>query len=291
MSTWTMEMPTNEISSCPSYSQISIVHDENHQIDWCYLQGDSRPCFTAIMLEEIQQYGNHLSLQTERNVRYMIQASRTPGIFSYGGDLSAFRALIEKQDKATLLSYARSCINALYGRVVHFNRGITSIALVQGDALGGGLECALACNVLIAERHVKMGLPEILFNLFPGMGAYSFLSRKIGPAKAERFILSGNLYSGEEMHEMGIVDILADDGQGEQAVYDYIRRENKFRNCYQSIREVKKYVDPIPYEELLHISEIWVDAALKLEGRDLRMMDRLVSRQTQKQMNQIGQIV
>ncbi|MHB8544007.1 MAG: crotonase/enoyl-CoA hydratase family protein [Leptospirales bacterium] len=285
-----MEHPTDEISSCPSYSQIHVEHDESHHIDWCYLQGDLRPCFTAPMLDELEQYGNNLSLQTERDVRYMVQASKIPGIFSYGGDLHAFRILIEKQDKATLLSYARACINVLYGRVVHFNRGITSIALVQGDALGGGLEYALACDVVIAERHVKMGLPEILFNLFPGMGAYSFLSRKIGPAKAERFILSGNLYSGEEMHEMGIVDILADEGEGERAVYDYIRRENKFRNCYQSIREVKKFVNPIPYEELLHISEIWVDAALKLEGRDLRMMDRLVSRQTQKQMTQVGQV-
>lgn len=290
MSTWTMTTPTNGIDSCPSYSQINIVHDENHQLDWCYLQGDSRPCFTATMLEELQHYGNHLSLQKDRNIRYLVQASRLPGIFSYGGDLNSFRTLIEKQDKATLLAYGRACINVLYGRVVHFNRDITSIALVQGDALGGGLEYALSCDILIAERQVKMGLPEILFNLFPGMGAYSFLSRKIGPAKAERFILSGNLYSGEEMHEMGIVDILADEGQGEQALYDYIRRENKFRNCYQSIREVKKLVNPISYEELLHISEIWVDAALKLEGRDLRMMDRLVSRQTQKQLTQVGKV-
>lgn len=282
MDTMTMTVPTTRSIPCPTYSQLTIVHDENYQADWCYMKGDPRPCFTPTMLEELQHYGNHLALQADREVRYMIQASRVPGIFNYGGDLNHFLRLISQNDRSGLLSYARACINAVYGGIVHFHRDITSIALVQGDALGGGLECAMACDVLIAERQVQMGLPEILFNLFPGMGAYSFLSRKIGPAKAERFILSGKLYTGEEMYEMGIVDVLADEGQGERAVYDYIRRENKFRKGYQAIREVRKTVHPVSYEELLGVTEIWVDAALKLEDRDLRMMERLVSRQTQK---------
>jgi len=234
------------------------------------------------MLDELQHYANHLSVQADRNVRYRIQASKVPGVFNYGGDLNLFRQLIAQRDRTGLLSYARACINSLYGVLTHYNRDITSIALVQGDALGGGMECAMAFDVLVAEKKARMGLPEVLFNLFPGMGAYSFLSRKIGPAKAERFIMSGTIYTGEELFEMGIVDVLAENGQGERAVYDYIRRENKFRNGYQAIREVRKTVHPVSYEELLGVTEIWVDAALKLEDRDLRMIERLVSRQTHR---------
>ena len=282
MDMMTMTVATTRNVPCPTYSQLSIVHDENYQVDWCYMQGNPRPCFTPTMLEELQNYGNHLSLQADRDVRYMVQASKVQGIFNYGGDLNHFRNLISQRDKEGLLSYARACINAVYGGVVHFHRDITSIALVQGDALGGGMECAMACDILVAEKQARMGLPEVLFNLFPGMGAYSFLSRKIGPAKAEKFILSGTIYTAEELYDMGIVDILAEEGQGERAVYDYVRRENKFKNSYRAMKDVRKAIHPVSYEELLSITEIWVDAAMRLEDRDLRMMDRLVSRQSQK---------
>ena len=79
--------------------------------------------------------------------------------------------------------------------------------------MGGGFECALSGNVLIAERGAKMGFPEILFNLFPGMGAMTLLGRKIGYSKAEKVILSGKLYTAEEMYELGVVDVLVEPGE------------------------------------------------------------------------------
>jgi len=271
-----------QVVPCPAYSQLVISHDSNYQADWCFMKGEPRPCFTPTMLKELQHYANHLAVQADREVRYMIQASSVPGIFNYGGDLNLFRQLISARDREGLLSYARACINAIYGGVIHFTRDITAIALVEGDALGGGFECALACDVIIAEKNARMGLPEILFNLFPGMGAYSFLSRRIGSSKAQRLIEGGVIYTAQELYDMGVVDHLAEEGQGKSAVYDYIRKENKFRNGLMAIREVKKYLDPVSYEELIHTTEIWVDAALRLTDRDLRMMDRLVSRQTAK---------
>ena len=193
---------------------------------------------------------------------------------------SSFSAsLIQQADRDGLLAYGKKCIDVLYANIVHFNRPITTISLVQGDALGGGFEAALSSDVLIAEKGTQMGFPEILFNLFPGMGAFSILSRKLDPKRAERMILSGNLYSAEELHDMGLVDILADKGDGEMAVYDYIRRENRARNGFRAVREVRDAINPITYDELLQIVEIWVDTALKLEARDLRMMERLVARQ------------
>jgi DSF synthase len=95
-------------------------------------------------------------------------------------------------------------------------------------------------------------------------------------------ILSGRIYSGEELYEMGVVDVLAEDLQGEMAVYDYIRKENRAANGYRALRKAKQRANPIPYRELMDIAEIWVDAALRLEARDLRMMGRLVARQDGK---------
>jgi len=57
----------------------------------------------------------------------------------------------------------------------------------------------------VAEKNAKMGLPEIMFNLFPGMGAYHLLCRRLPAVKAEQLILSGHTYSADELHEMGVV--------------------------------------------------------------------------------------
>jgi len=84
---------------------------------------------------------------------------------------------------------------------------------------------------------------------------------------------------------MGVVDVLADPGEGEGAVYDYVRREEKSRNGIMALRSAREVSQPAPYEELVRITEIWVDAALRLEPKDLRMMERLVSRQTGKAEN------
>jgi len=94
--------------------------------------------------------------------------------------------------------------------------------------------------------------------------------------------LSGKIYSAEELYEMGVVDVvdvLAEDLQGEMAVYDYVRKEDRSANGYRALRAAKERVNPVSYKELIDVADIWVDAALRLEPRDLRMMGRLVTRQ------------
>jgi enoyl-CoA hydratase/carnithine racemase len=123
-----------------------------------------------------------------RQLQHLVLASDADA-FNLGGDLDVFSALIRARDADGLLRYARSCIDGVY----RFHRGLNgdfrTIALLQGDALGGGLEMALSCHTIVAEEGVGMGLPEVLFGLFPGMGAYNFLSRRVSPQLAERIIL------------------------------------------------------------------------------------------------------
>ncbi len=125
-----------------------------------------------------------------------------------------------------------------------------------------------------------MGLPEILFNLFPGMGAYSLLARRVGPRLAEEMILSGNLYPAARLHEMGIVDMVVPEGRGEMAVYDYVNKVHKRRNGVAATYQARQTVFPITREELMKITALWVDAALRLDAKDLRMMTRIVQSQS-----------
>ena len=98
-----------------------------------------------------------------------------------------FRELIQCQDAEGLRDYAISCIDVVYTNATNYELPVTTISLVQGDALGGGFEAALAANVVVAERGCKMGLPEILFNLFPGMGRLSIADSKVESQKGRRF--------------------------------------------------------------------------------------------------------
>jgi DSF synthase len=180
------------------------------------------------------------------------------------------------------MRYAKLCVDNIYPRICNYNSPMTTISLVQGEALGCGFETALASNVIIAERRSRMGLPEILFNLFPGMGAYSLLSRRVGIKRAEEMIFSGHIYTAAELHEMGVVDVLVEDGTGEAAVHDYVSRNERRRNGMQAVFNCRRHLNPISYDELLNITNIWVDTALRLEEKDLKLMSRLARAQSRR---------
>ncbi|HID48744.1 MAG TPA: enoyl-CoA hydratase [Chromatiales bacterium] len=264
------------------YTQLDHFYDSERKTIWCKLHGSPRPCFTPTLLSELAVFLEKVEQAVrdgELPLSYFVTSSTVPGVFNLGGDLQLFQQLIQERDHAGLLAYAKACINVLYTNAVHMNLPLTTIALVQGSALGGGFEAAISSSVVIAEKGSEMGLPEILFNLFPGMGAYSLLARKIGMREAEALITAGRLFRAEELHERGVVDILAEPGTGVEAVHQYIRRHGRARNGLTAINRVREYLNPLTYEELLDITEIWVDAALHLRDRDLRLMKKLVGGQ------------
>jgi len=262
------------------YRSLDVRYEEEVGLAWFYMNAQPRPCFTPELVTEILDCCEHLSEQ--KKIQYVAVGSNIPGVFNLGGDLNLFLQLIASRDREGLLNYVSLCNEMALRNQFGINGDITTISLVQGDALGGGFEAAISSEVLIAERSAKMGLPDILFNLFPGAGAYSLLSRKIGAAAAERLILSGRLYSAEEMFELGLVDVLAEDGKGQEAVYEYIKKEGRQRNGYRAFRRAKQCSNPITREELIGAANIWVEAAFNLESKDLRMMERLVKRQSAK---------
>lgn len=267
-----------------SYRYLSTRYDPELRALWCYMRPASRPCFTSDFVAEMRHFQHSIEQRTRHDaengkrdgLRFHVIASSIPGVFSLGGDLNLFLKLIQAGDREGLLHYMKACIEVVH---VTSSLPITTIALVQGEALGGGFEASLAARILIAERRAQMGLPEILFNLFPGMGAYSLLARKLDPTRAERMILSGRIYSAEELYDMGVVDVLAEDGQGEEAAAAYMKKHIRAHNGYEAMHKIRQAYRPITYDELMHIGAMWVDAALQLSERDLRVMERIARTQ------------
>jgi len=266
--------------------QIKTHYDSKNRVAWLLMKGSPRPTFTPKLLKDIGDYFDSVKQEMQETngekYDYLVSGSSVEGVFNLGGDLALFCHLIRNNDREALFDYALKSTDLVYRNMTHLDVDLTTITLVQGDALGGGFESAISANVVVAERGVKMGLPEVLFNLFPGMGAYSILSRKIGCGATEKMILSGSLYSAEQLYDMSVVDILAEKGDGEIEVYKYIKAANRSQNTYRAIRKVKDICSQVSYQELLSIASIWADAALELTTRDLRIMERLVRRQNAK---------
>lgn len=269
------------------YSQMSTRFDSEQGILWTLLNPEAVPCFNLELLTELRQHhdsiesngGQFMVAGQAHPIRYSVLASLTPGVFNLGGQLALFRQLIRNQDRDSLLHYATKCIDVILQRVRHFESSLATITLIEGDALGGGFEAALTSDIIIAERSAQMGFPEILFNLFPGMGAYSLVARKVGTKTAEKIILSGKMYSAEELHEMGIVDYVVEDGEGVQAVYDYVKKQERRANGFLAVQKARHRFNPVTYQELMDITTVWADAALQLTEKDLKVMDRFVRSQ------------
>jgi len=272
------------------FREFELEYDRTKKILFCYFKYAGRPCFTPALLREAQAiqrlvrglFGDRVV--GEPPLRYLVLGSRTPQIWNLGGDLELFSTLIRNRDRAALRRYAHSCCEIGFTNAtgLGFDLPVISVALVQGDALGGGFEAVLSSNLIVAERSAKFGLPEILFNLFPGMGAYSFLARRIAPGIAERLIMSGEIYTAEQLHALGVVDVLAADGQGVQAFYDFIGRRERRYAAQRAMYRARRLVNPVTFEEMTRIADLWVEAAFKLEESDLRRMERLVTAQERR---------
>ena len=277
---------TTNRQSYAEASQLKTFYDSKNRIGWFLMKGSPRPSFTPRLLADIRDYLDgvkaDMAASNGQKYDYLVVGSDVKGVFNLGGDLDLFTQYIQAGNREGLLNYAMQCIDILYQNMFHHDLDLTTISLIQGDALGGGFEAALSSNLVVAEKGCKMGLPEVLFNMFPGMGGFSLLSRKIGPAAAERMILSGQLYSAEELYEMGVIDLLAEKGEGELAIYRYIRDSARADNTRRAMQRVKDICNPVSYQELADIAEVWADAAMNLKARDLRMMERLVSRQNHR---------
>ena len=277
----------NQDAQIRNFKQIEIKVDNSYGIIWVYLKPIPRPCFNYTLVEEVRSLQriletNHGYLPWNREmikINYLVLDSSFDRVFSMGGDLSLFREYILNKDKEGFLKYIQICIDTIHGFHVGCRLPITTIACVRGDAMGGGFEVALSCQVLIAEENVEMGFPEVLFNLFPGMGGYHFLSQRLPIKQVEKMMLNGKKYQSEELYNMGVVDKLSEEGAGREAVYSYIKESTKYRNAHLAMKNVRERVNQITHDDLFEVCKYWVEIAMNISERDLKLMNRLVRAQ------------
>ena len=245
------------------------------------------PNFSRAMLYSLQatlaQLERTTGIWNESNqahpIEYAVLRSNHPRYFSLGGDLEYFQECIAHRDADRLRSYSTLCLDMMYAFATKVTERTTTLALVQGRALGGGFETALAADHIVAEEHAMFGLPEITFGLFPCTGAMSLLAHRVGLNKAEEMTTSGQLYSARELHDLGIVDAVCETGAGEQAARSFILKHSSRRKARRALRSARRRMDPLHYSELSQVVQDWVDTAMRLEPQELRYLDALVRMQ------------
>ncbi|WP_233996077.1 crotonase/enoyl-CoA hydratase family protein [Erythrobacter sp. HL-111] len=263
-------------------AELDVLYDENAATLWTFMNPPGRPTFTPALLHDFEAWQDLIGAgfgPGKVPLRYLVLGSRAQGVFCFGGDLDLFQRLIRERDREALVRYGHRCCAILDRNMATLDIPMLTIGLVQGAALGGGFEALLSFDYIIAERQATFGLPEIMFGLYPGMGAHALLARKLGSAMADRIIVSNRTYTAEEMYDLGIVHALAEPGDGVNAVRDFVKKSDRRHAGLVGARRATKQVWQLDVAELNRITEIWADTALQLTETDLKVMNRLVAAQ------------
>jgi methylglutaconyl-CoA hydratase len=152
------------------------------------------------------------SVKYDKNVRVLIVRSMVPGIFCAGADLKE-RLKLTNLEVKIFVSQLRSLTDAVE------SLPMPVIAAVDGAAVGGGFELALACDIRTASDNAKLGLVETKLAIIPGAGGTQRLPRLIGPAFAKELIFTAKTLTGTEALEMGIVNYTVKQNNEGNAAY------------------------------------------------------------------------
>uniref|UniRef100_A0AAR2ILC9 AU RNA binding protein/enoyl-CoA hydratase n=1 Tax=Pygocentrus nattereri TaxID=42514 RepID=A0AAR2ILC9_PYGNA len=152
------------------------------------------------------------SVKKNNKVRSVILCSMVPGVFCAGADLKE-RAKMHQSEVGPFVSKARALITELG------NLPMPTIAAIDGAALGGGLEMALACDIRIAATSAKMGLVETKLAIIPGAGGTQRLPRTVGVSLAKELIFAARVIDGTEAKALGLVNHAVEQNKSGDAAY------------------------------------------------------------------------
>jgi enoyl-CoA hydratase len=154
----------------------------------------------ALNAETIRElYSAFMSLRDDPEVRSVILTGSGDKAFVAGADISELASLDQASGKDYVLEGQE-----LTKLIENYRKPV--IAAINGYALGGGTELAMACHVRIASENTKMGQPEVKLGLVPGFGGTQRLARLVGKGKAMELILSGKMIDAQEALAIGLVN-------------------------------------------------------------------------------------
>lgn len=208
---------------------------------------------TQALLEELGSALDTLAAAAPGDVRAVVVTGSGERAFSAGSHVGEF------ESQRGPAGWARHQLESGVARnLAHLP--MPTIAAIEGNALGGGLELALCCDLRVASERARLGLPEVRLAVTPGAGGTQRLPRAVGPARAKELILTGRILTAAEAERIGLVHEVVPAGQAAeraQAIGEEIAQRGPL-----AVREAKRLIDrglDLPLDEGL---------ALELDASD-----------------------
>jgi enoyl-CoA hydratase/carnithine racemase len=187
---------------------------------------------TGEMMERLDDVLDELA--RDREVRAVVVTGAGARAFCAGSDVKEFEALAGRVAQGKLL-YEKY----VYRKLAELP--VPTIAAIEGDALGGGLELALCCDLRIASARARLGMPEVRLGVIPGSGGTQRLPAVVGPARAKELILVGELITAQRAEQIGLVNAVVDEGEALAAAIDMAQRIAQRGPV--AVREAKRLIE------------------------------------------------
>jgi enoyl-CoA hydratase len=201
-----------------------------------HLELDNPPLnlVTGELVEQLAAAIGRLASATPGDVRAVVVSGRGERAFCAGSHVGEFEGTRGAGGRARL-QLEETTWQALAGLPM------PTIAAIEGNALGGGLELALCCDIRVASSRAKLGLPEVRLAVIPGSGGTQRLPRVVGPAHAKELILTGRVIDADEAWRIGLVAEVVEPGRAVARARE-IGEEVAARGPI-AVREAKRLID------------------------------------------------
>ncbi|CAF1413931.1 unnamed protein product [Rotaria sp. Silwood1] len=196
--------------SAPELQINNLTGDHEHIVEIALNRAERRNALGKQLLNQLDATID--SVKDNNKIRCVLFRSLVPNVFCAGADLKE-RLDMPQEEVGPFVSK----IKEIFSKI--FSLPIPTIAALDGLALGGGLELALACDIRIAAHTAKLGLTETKLGIIPGAGGTQRLPRLIGPSKAKELIYTGRILTGQQAYEIRLVNEVVKQNEQLNAAY------------------------------------------------------------------------
>lgn len=208
------------------------------------------PCneIGSLSLAELEQFAFALDNLEKKAQVLIVHSEMKPG-FCAGADLRELYTRSQAMEKSLATKGVRDFLERIHGVLNRIDAApLTTIAAVHGVTFGGGLELALVCDLIIADKMARFCFPELRLGLIPGFGGIPRLKRDLGNGIVRDLLLTGRSFNAVKAQQAGLVSQVVGEGEALRAARATAAQLGKFDR--DTAIAAKKFIKPIPYEEL-----------------------------------------
>lgn len=209
----------------------------------------------SLSLGELEQFVSALA-ELESVAHALIIYSELKSGFCAGADLRELYTRSKAMERSAALGGVRDFLERIHAVLNRIDASpLTTIAAVHGVTFGGGFEMALTCDLIIADKMARFCFPELRLGLIPGFGGIPRLKRDLGNAVVRDLLLTGRSFNATKAQQIGLVSQVVGEGEALRAARATAAQIGKFDR--QTARAAKKFIKPIPHDELREEIEIF----------------------------------